>query len=412
MSGIYHADSIKDAAESLGISNLSDGVAAMLACDLEYRLHQIIDEASRFTRHGKRTTLTTTDVDQAFRPVYGHSGLNAPSFKKAIPTVGAPVYALQDEEIDFDKVIKEEEIPVPRAVSWTAHWLAIEGVQPLIPENPSPTTTISTSATSKPRLAQPQANGATSPTQPQNNKAPLTTKSHLSRELQQYYARLTDSLLPGNLIETGSDRALDRKRTAALSSLRNDAGLQGILPYLVKWVGDSVMGALAIRSNPDDEIGDLEEDIDRRVLEVMLMEAFATIHPFPAGAAEGNFASFMSRPNAAQVNDAREQLTGYLGPFFATRVCQKSTQWGVGLAKALADRASAVGGTPGGTGGLASNLDNLALDAHRESGTAPMDVMSQAEGFALVEEPSSGMGMSLGMGGDLGGLGSEAMDAT
>lgn len=67
MSGIYHADSIKDVAESLGISNLPDGVAAMLANDVEYRLHQIIDEASRFTRHGKRTTLTTTDVDQAFR---------------------------------------------------------------------------------------------------------------------------------------------------------------------------------------------------------------------------------------------------------------------------------------------------------------------------------------------------------
>ncbi|KAG8939596.1 hypothetical protein FRC00_013742, partial [Tulasnella sp. 408] len=531
-------------------------VAAMLANDVEYRLHQIIDEASRFTRHGKRTTLTTTDVDQAFRvlniePVYGHSGLNAPSFKKAVPTVGPPVYALQDEEIDFDKVVKEEEIPVPRAVSWTAHWLAIEGVQPLIPENPSPATTTSTAQTSKPRSSQPQANGtaahAAQTQPPGTNKTPLSTKSHLSRELQQYYARLTDSLLPGNLIESGSDRALDRKRTAALSSLRNDAGLQGILPYLVKWVGDSVVGALAVRSGPDDDMGDMEEDVDRRVLEVMLMvihaildnqrlfvepylhmllppllsvlltstlsstssyssldshplptprtlrtqaaslvahllklhapsypslplritktllvallddgstirpgstpdseaakkplslgtkdgairgligvgheavhrgliagqaaklvgeeverrvgrgendsmmdlsglnegggegewaeevrdvvnaclEAFATIHPYPAGPAEGNFASFMSRPNDAQVNEAREQLMGYIGPFFATRVCQKNTQWAVGLAKALADRAAAAGGTPGGTGGLTSNLDNLALD--------------------------------------------------
>lgn len=51
--------------------------------------------------------------------MYGHSGLNAPSFKKAVPAVGPPVYGLQDEEIDFDKVVKEEEIPVPRAVSWT-----------------------------------------------------------------------------------------------------------------------------------------------------------------------------------------------------------------------------------------------------------------------------------------------------
>lgn len=140
----------------------------------------------------------------------------------------------------------------------------------MIPENPTPVTTTSTAAGSKHRSNQPQANGGA----PTSAKTPLTTKSHLSRELQQYYARLTDSLLPGNLIESSSDRALDRKRTAALSSLRNDAGLQGILPYLVKWVGDSVVGALAVRA---DDVGDAEEDVDRRVLEVMLMVIHAIL---------------------------------------------------------------------------------------------------------------------------------------
>ena len=67
MTGIYHADSIRDVADSLGIGNLSEGVASMLASDVEYRLHQIIEEAARFTRHSKRTTLSTTDIDQAFK---------------------------------------------------------------------------------------------------------------------------------------------------------------------------------------------------------------------------------------------------------------------------------------------------------------------------------------------------------
>lgn len=142
-------------------------------------------------------------------------------------------------------------------------------------------------------------------------------------------------------------------------------------------------------------------------------EAFAAIHPFPTGLAEGNFASFLSRPNEAQVNEARNQLTDYIGPFFAMRVCQKNTQWGVGLAKALADRAVAAGGTPGGTGGLTSNLDNLALDPHREAGTGAMDVVLPAEGFALMDDQHTAeMGIPLGMGGDLGALGSGAMDAT
>jgi transcription initiation factor TFIID subunit 6 len=30
----------------------------------------------------------------------------------------------------------EEKITLPKGVSWTAHWLAVQGVQPLIPENP------------------------------------------------------------------------------------------------------------------------------------------------------------------------------------------------------------------------------------------------------------------------------------
>ena len=47
-----------------------------------------------------------------------------------------PVYFVDDEEIDFDRVLREEKITLPKGVSWTAHGLAVEGVQPLIPENP------------------------------------------------------------------------------------------------------------------------------------------------------------------------------------------------------------------------------------------------------------------------------------
>jgi len=42
---------------------------------------------------------------------------------------------VDDEEIDFDRVLREETITLPEGVSWTAHWLALEGVQPLILDN-------------------------------------------------------------------------------------------------------------------------------------------------------------------------------------------------------------------------------------------------------------------------------------
>ena len=96
-------------------------------------------------RHAKRTTLTTSDIDQALRvlniePLYGHFPHNPPTFRRALPfpqmQSAGSVYFIEDEEIEFDRILREEKITMPKGVSWTAHWLAVEGVQPLIPENP------------------------------------------------------------------------------------------------------------------------------------------------------------------------------------------------------------------------------------------------------------------------------------
>ncbi|KAF8315128.1 TAF-domain-containing protein [Clavulina sp. PMI_390] len=267
--GLYKADSVIDVAESLGIG-LSDAVASALASDIEYRLHQIIEEASRFTRHSKRTVMSTTDVDQALRtlniePVYGHSAASALSFRKIQPASGPPIFVVDDEEIDFETVLRDEPIPIPRAARYTAHWLAIEGVQPLIPENPPPPESTSTSDPTKP------LNNGTSPRPTVQNgttahstdsavgedgKAkPPSVKTHLSRELQNYYQRLIAALVPA---------ADERKRSAALTSLRADAGLAPVLPYLSRWVAEGVVAA--IKRDTDNE----DVDLDRRSLDIYL----------------------------------------------------------------------------------------------------------------------------------------------
>ncbi|KAF8920164.1 transcription initiation factor TFIID complex 60 kDa subunit [Mucidula mucida] len=265
--GAYKAESIKDVAEFLNIT-ISDSVASSLASDVEYRLHQVIEEAARFMRHGRRTTMTTADIDQAFRvlniePLYGHTPHNPPTFRRAPPFSNMPsagsVYFVEDEEIDFDRILREEKISMLPGVNWTAHWLAVEGVQPLIPENPpaiprdvepeagkSPLLTNGTAASSLQAVT-------TKKQQQQQQQQQQLVKQVLSRELQLYYSRLTSSLLPPT-----SDFA---KRTAALASLKNDAGLQALLPYLIKWVGEGVVGALK---------DGLQSENDGRVLEVLL----------------------------------------------------------------------------------------------------------------------------------------------
>lgn len=295
----------KDVAESLGITNLSESVASNLASDVEYRLHQVIEvrgfpdipfasspetscicfgqEAARFMRHARRTSLTTNDIDQALRvlniePLYGHAPHNPPSFRRALPFPTLPaagsVYFLEDEEIDFDRVLKEERISTGNnGVRWTAHWLAVEGVQPLIPENPPAIPKdepgVGTQKNGVNGLVAGMGMGQTTPTSPGARRLAASQHSQqqqqqlvkqvLSRELQLYHARLTSSLL-----SPSSTTADQTKRTAALASLRHDAGLQPLLPYLVRWVAEGVIAIL--KEGPDSGEG----DDTGRVLEVYL----------------------------------------------------------------------------------------------------------------------------------------------
>jgi transcription initiation factor TFIID subunit 6 len=231
-------------------------------------------------RHARRTTLTTSDLEQALRvlniePLYGHSP-HAPLTFRRVPNTGAggvPLFFVEDEEVEFDRVLREDKISLPRPTRWTAHWLAVEGVQPLIPENPP---AIPREGDSAPDLnkgihGQPAGAAATRiqngiPTsisglgvsagvqasvqgKTQQLQQQQLVKQVLSRELQLYYTRLTGSLLPST-----SDPSADAvKRTAALASLRHDAGLQALLPYLVRWVGE---GVVALLKTEDDANGD------------------------------------------------------------------------------------------------------------------------------------------------------------
>ena len=225
-------------------------------------------------RHARRTTMTTADIDQALRvlniePLYGHSPHNPPTFRRALPfpqlPSAGPVYFVEDEEIDFDRVLREDKITLPKGVNWTAHWLAVEGVQPLIPENPPAIPRDLPDADPAPKSPPQKSNLGFPPTPPspgrtttkkQQQQQQQLVKQVLSRELQLYYTRLTSSLLPPS---SNSDHTT--KRTAALASLRNDAGLQALLPYLIRWIGEGVVSSLK-------EGGQMEQD--GKVLDVLM----------------------------------------------------------------------------------------------------------------------------------------------
>ncbi|KAK5119810.1 hypothetical protein LTR85_007136 [Meristemomyces frigidus] len=229
---VWNPENVTDVAESIGIASLNREVVEHLSRDVEYRISEVLTEALKFMRHAKRTTLTTQDVSQALRlldvePLYGYESTRPLRFGEASIGPGQPLFYVEDEEVDFEKLINAPLPKVPREISFTAHWLAVEGVQPSIPQNP-----ISTQSNAELATRGPGANStlaALSGNDSQGVKPPV--KHVLSKELQLYF----DRVAPAIMDETNEDY-----RTAAFASLKTDTGIHQLVPYFVQFVANKV----------------------------------------------------------------------------------------------------------------------------------------------------------------------------
>lgn len=303
-------DTVKDVAESLGLENVNDDVLKALAMDVEYRILEIIEQAVKFKRHSKTDILTTDDVAKALRvlnvePLYGYhetsfasqssgnpstSGSNSSavgnntmnggatadaknqlSFSKVNTAGGQQVYYLNEEEVDFDKLINEPLPAVPRLPTFTTHWLAIEGVQPNIIQNPNlneirttipPTTrgaivtalndnSIQTITNNSSANGKNIANGKAEKTinnQPlssvkpgQNIEVKPLVKHVLSKELQIYFDKIIGVLTAKEQPENpAANDKLQHMKAAALASLRTDSGLHQLVPYFIQFIAEQI----------------------------------------------------------------------------------------------------------------------------------------------------------------------------
>ncbi|KAL3636990.1 Transcription initiation factor TFIID subunit 6 [Castilleja foliolosa] len=224
---IVPKETIEVIAQSVGITNLSPDVLPDLAADVEYRVREIMQEAIKCMRHSRRTTLTTEDVDSALglrnvEPIYGFASGDPMRFRRAAGH--KDLFYIEEKEVEFKEVI---EAPLPRApldTAVVAHWLAIEGVQPAIPENPPPEALqmLSLSVDNKKTEAKEDS-------VPIDLKLPI--KHVLSRELQLYFEKITE------LTSSRSESPLFKE---ALVSLATDSGIHPLVPYFTFFVADEV----------------------------------------------------------------------------------------------------------------------------------------------------------------------------
>ncbi|PHH77089.1 hypothetical protein CDD80_958 [Ophiocordyceps camponoti-rufipedis] len=234
---LWNPENVKDVAESVGISNLNDEALKALTQDVEYRVGQVIVEALRLMRAARRTTLTVNDAAQALRvldvePLFGYDSTRPLRFGEASMGPGQPLFYIEDEEVDFEKLINAPLPKVPRDMNFTAHWLAIEGVQPSIPQNP--TTVESRSQDLLPKG--PGANPALHALAGNDNASAKPSVKHIvSKELILYFDKIQAAILDDN-----PDEEVVRLRQAALGSVRDDPGLHQLIPYFINFIMDRV----------------------------------------------------------------------------------------------------------------------------------------------------------------------------
>lgn len=110
----------------------------------------------------------------------------------------------------------------------SAHWLAVEGVQPSIPQNP-------TSAESRNQELAPKGSNANpnlAAMSGNDNVAVKPLVKHvLSKELQLYFEKICSALL---------DETNNEYRVAALASIASDPGLHQLVPYFVQFIAEKV----------------------------------------------------------------------------------------------------------------------------------------------------------------------------
>ncbi|TYH74971.1 hypothetical protein ES332_D05G440700v1 [Gossypium tomentosum] len=214
-------EAIEVIAQSIGITNLSPDVALSLAPDVEYRVQEIMQEAIKCMRHSRRTVLTADDVDSALNlrnvePICGFASHDALRFKKAAGH--KDLFYIDDKDVEFKEVLESPLPKSPLDTSVTSHWLAIEGIQPAIPENAS------IEAPSDGKKAEYKEDGL-------SVDVKLPVKHVLSRELQLYFDKIVDITM---------NKSVSILFKQALLSLATDSGLHPLVPYFTYFIADEV----------------------------------------------------------------------------------------------------------------------------------------------------------------------------
>lgn len=228
---------------------------AMLLSLVEEHISNLIREADCVKRHCKRARLHQTSKDD-YRGVVRRR-LHADDINLALQWRGSEkLYATgivvpsdsdnngsySNKPVDLEDYLKSEmQLRPPPEVGLTVHWLAVDGQQPEIPENP---TGSSAAAAAARNLVESDTADATSALDGISSsdaaggtgvRVSQLLPLLLSEELQLYFTRITLAVQRG-----GATPTTRQQQDAALTSVARDIGLQELVPFFTKYISQEL----------------------------------------------------------------------------------------------------------------------------------------------------------------------------
>lgn len=143
MNNLIKTSWINDIAKAHEIKEaIHPSFVSKLAQDVEQQVRRVIQDARVFQRRSKKSTLTVGDLNLALEAnqqerIYG---LGVIEDKLKGPGAGSNTESslCDSAMLKLSDVLAKRRAPiVPLQPRVELHWLAVDGVQPLIPENPS-----------------------------------------------------------------------------------------------------------------------------------------------------------------------------------------------------------------------------------------------------------------------------------
>jgi len=133
-----------------------------------------------------------------------------------------------------DYLNSEMKVRPPQEVGLTLHWLAVDGIQPNIPQNPPGANTTGSASTNKRkqsvvhRVEDDEMENASGGDGVQVTQL---LPRLLSEELRLYFSRITGAVERG-----GATPITRQQQDTALASLTRDPGLQELIPFMINYV--------------------------------------------------------------------------------------------------------------------------------------------------------------------------------